>query len=38
VPKRFASLRDAALDGVTAFAREVREGTYPAPDPAGPQD
>jgi 3-methyl-2-oxobutanoate hydroxymethyltransferase len=34
VPKRFAALREAALEGVRAFADEVREGTYPAPVPA----
>jgi len=27
--KRFASLHDVALEGVKAYAREVREGTYP---------
>jgi len=27
--KRFASLHDVALDGVRAYAREVRDGTYP---------
>ncbi len=30
-PKRFASLHDVALEGVRAFSREVRDGTYPAP-------
>ncbi len=30
VPKRFASLHDVALDGLRAFAQEVRAGTYPA--------
>jgi 3-methyl-2-oxobutanoate hydroxymethyltransferase len=27
--KRFAALHDVALEGVRAYAREVREGTYP---------
>lgn len=27
--KRFAELHEAALDGVRAYAREVREGSYP---------
>ena len=30
--KRFADLRGAALDGVRAYAQEVREGTYPGPE------
>ena len=30
--KRFANLHDVALEGVKAFAREVREGTYPGPE------
>lgn len=30
--KRFAALHEAALDGVRAYAREVREGTYPGPE------
>lgn len=30
--KRYAHLRDAAIDGVTAYAREVRSGAYPAPE------
>lgn len=30
--KRFAELHDAALDGVRDYAREVREGRYPAPE------
>jgi len=29
--KRFANLREVALEGVRAYAREVREGTYPGP-------
>ncbi|MBY6059861.1 3-methyl-2-oxobutanoate hydroxymethyltransferase [Microbacterium esteraromaticum] len=30
--KRYAHLRDAAIDGVAAYAREVRSGAYPAPE------
>lgn len=30
--KTFAALHEAALDGVRAYAREVREGTYPGPE------
>lgn len=30
--KRFANLHEVALEGVRAFAREVREGTYPGPE------
>ncbi|HSG10034.1 MAG TPA: 3-methyl-2-oxobutanoate hydroxymethyltransferase [Longimicrobiales bacterium] len=30
--KRFANLHDVALEGVQAYAREVREGTYPGPE------
>lgn len=30
--KRFADLHETALEGVRAYAREVREGTYPDPD------
>jgi len=30
--KRFADLHGAALEGVRAYAREVREGTYPGPE------
>ncbi|HZD03489.1 MAG TPA: 3-methyl-2-oxobutanoate hydroxymethyltransferase [Longimicrobiales bacterium] len=30
--KRFAGLHDAALEGVRAYAREVRERTYPGPE------
>jgi 3-methyl-2-oxobutanoate hydroxymethyltransferase len=30
--KRFAELHDIALDGVRAYVREVREGTYPGPE------
>ena len=30
--KRFADLHGAALDGVRAYAQEVREGTYPGPE------
>jgi len=33
VPKRFAALHEVALEGVRAFAREVRDGTYPAETP-----
>ena len=29
--KRYADLRSAAIDGVTAYADEVREHVYPAP-------
>jgi 3-methyl-2-oxobutanoate hydroxymethyltransferase len=30
--KRFANLHEVALEGVRAFAQEVREGTYPGPE------
>lgn len=30
--KRYADLRAAAVDGVAAYAREVRSGAYPAPE------
>lgn len=30
--KRYADLRAAAVDGVAAYAREVRSGEYPAPE------
>ncbi|MBN7793825.1 3-methyl-2-oxobutanoate hydroxymethyltransferase [Microbacterium esteraromaticum] len=30
--KRYAHLREAAIDGVAAYAREVRSGAYPAPE------
>ena len=30
--KRYADLRSAAIDGVTAYADEVREHVYPAPE------
>ncbi|MBS1675637.1 MAG: 3-methyl-2-oxobutanoate hydroxymethyltransferase [Actinobacteria bacterium] len=30
--KRYADLRTAAIDGVTAYASEVRSGAYPAPE------
>ena len=30
--KRFANLHEVALEGVRAFAHEVREGTYPGPE------
>ena len=30
--KRFANLHEVALEGVQAYAREVREGTYPGPE------
>jgi len=30
--KRFADLHEVAVEGVRAYAREVREGTYPGPD------
>ena len=30
--KRYADLRTAAVDGVAAYADEVREGVYPAPE------
>lgn len=30
--KRYADLRGAMVDGVAAYAREVREGSYPAPE------
>lgn len=30
--KRFAELHSAAMEGVRAYAREVRDGTYPGPD------
>ncbi|KJL33776.1 3-methyl-2-oxobutanoate hydroxymethyltransferase [Microbacterium azadirachtae] len=32
--KRYADLRSAAIDGVTAYADEVREHVYPAPEHA----
>jgi 3-methyl-2-oxobutanoate hydroxymethyltransferase len=32
--KRYADLRSAAIDGVTAYADEVREHAYPAPEHA----
>jgi len=34
VRKRFANLHDSALEGVRTYAREVREGAYPDPDPS----
>jgi 3-methyl-2-oxobutanoate hydroxymethyltransferase len=30
--KKFANLHEVALEGVRAYAREVREGTYPGPE------
>lgn len=30
--KRYADLRGAMVDGVAAYARDVREGSYPAPE------
>ncbi len=36
--KKFADLHGAALEGVRAYAEEVRAGTYPGPEHSFDQD